>query len=72
MREGTFVEDDGQLHPVGDVLVVLDQAGLGALVVVGGHQQQGVGAGVLGVLAQVDSGGGVVAAGAGDDLDPVG
>ena len=50
---------------------MLDEAGLAGLVVVGGHQQAGVGAGVLGVLGQVDGGGGVVAARAGDDFDPV-
>ena len=33
--------------------------------------EEGVGAGVLGVLGEVDGGGGVVAAGAGDDLYPV-
>ena len=33
--------------------------------------EAGVGAGVLGVLGQVDGGGGVVAARAGDDFDPV-
>ena len=26
---GYVVEDDGQFHPVGDVLIVLDQTGLG-------------------------------------------
>ena len=68
---GDVVEKDGQLHPVGDVLIVLDQSGLAGLVVVGSHMEQGVGPGVLGVLGQVDGGGGIIAARAGDDLDPV-
>ena len=68
---GHVVEDDGQLGAVGDVLVVLDQAGLAGLVVVGGDVEQGVGSGVLGVLGQVDGGGGVVGPRSGDDLHPV-
>ena len=43
------IEDHRKVHPVGDVLIVLDQSGLAALVVVGGDVEQGVGSGVLGV-----------------------
>ena len=67
---GDIIEDDGQLRAVGDVLIVAE-ALLGALVIIGGHMEEGVGAGVLGVLREVDRGGGVVAARAGDDLYPV-
>ena len=65
---GHVVHDNGQLHPVGNILVVLDEAGLAALVVVGSHMEQGVRAGVLGVEGQVHGGGGIVAACAGNDL----
>ena len=68
---GHVVEDDGQLGAVGDVFIVLDEAGLAGLVVVGGDMEQGVGSGVLGVLRQVDGGGGVVRARAGNHLYPV-
>ena len=37
---GDIVEKDGQLHPVGYVGVVLNEAGLGRFVVVGGDEQQ--------------------------------
>ena len=46
---GHVIEDHRQVHPVGDVLIVLDQSGLAALVVVGGDVEQGVSPGVLGV-----------------------
>ena len=65
---GNVVEDDGQLHPVGDVLIVPDKAGLGALVIVRGDMEQGVGTGVLRVLGEVDGGGSIVAARASDCL----
>ena len=71
MRLGNVIEDHRKVHPVGDVLIVLDQSGLAALVVVGGDVEQGVGSGVLGVEGEVDGGGGVVAPRAGDDLHPV-
>ena len=45
---------------------------MSGLVIIRGHQQQGVGAGGLGVLGQHQGGSGVIAAGAGDDLDPAG
>ena len=67
---GHIVQDHGQLGALRDVLIVLDEAGLAGLVVIGADQQGGISAGVLGVLGQIDGGGGVVAAGAGNDLDP--
>lgn len=50
---------------------MLNEAGLGRFVVVGGDEQQGVRAGVLGVLGEVEGSGGVVAPRAGNDLHPV-
>ena len=59
------VDDAGQADRIGNGGVVGDQPGLGGFVVVGGHQQQGVGAVGLRLLRQLDGIGGVVGAGAG-------
>ena len=40
------------LHPLGNVLIVLDKPGLGGLIVIGRHMQQSICAGILGVLGQ--------------------
>ena len=68
---GHVVQDDGQIGAGRDVLIVLDQAGLAGLVVVGGDVEQGVCAVVLSMLGQVNGSGGIVAARAGNDLDPL-
>ena len=67
---GHVVENHGQLHPLGNVLIVLDKPGLGGLIVIGRHMQQSICAGILGVLGQVHRGGGVVAPRPGNDLHP--
>ena len=68
---GNVIHDDGGVDPVGDVLIVHDKTGLGGLVIIGGHQQKAVRAGLLRVVGEVKGSGGVVAAGAGNDLDAV-
>ena len=68
---GDVIEDDGQLHPVGYVFIMLDETSLRRLVVIGSHMQQSVGPGVLSVLGQVNGSGCIVASRAGDDLDPM-
>ena len=65
---GDVVQDDRQVHPVGEVLIVPDEAGLGGLVVVRRDDQQRIGPGGLGVAAEGEGGGGVVAAAPGEDL----
>ena len=66
------VDDAGQADRVGNGGVVGDQPGLGGFVVVGGHQQQGVGAVGLRLLRQLDGIGGVVGAGAGHNRHAAG
>ena len=63
---GDVVDDDRQVDRVVDRPVVGVEAFLGRLVVVGRHDQGGVGAGALGVAGQADRLLGRVRAGAGD------
>ena len=67
---GDVVHDDGLGGVVRNALVVLDEAVLGGLVVVGGDHQDGIRAVVTGGLGEVQHMLGVVGAGAGDDGDP--
>ena len=69
---GDMVEDDGGMYPVCQISVMLDQTLLSSLVVVGSHHQQTVRSGGFGMLGEDESGGGVVAAGAGNDLTAAG
>lgn len=66
---GYVIEDLRDVDGFGDVLEVLVQAFLGRLVVVRDYQQAGIGAGVLGVLREVNGFGSGVGTGAGDDRD---
>ncbi len=67
---GDVIEDQRPVRGVGDGGVVGDETGLGGFVVVGGHQQTGVGAYGAGVTGHGDGLGGAVAAGTGDDRHP--
>ena len=66
---GDVVHDDGLGGVVRDPLIVLDQAVLGGLVVVGSHHQDGIGAVVTGGLGEVQHMLGVVGAGTGHHGD---
>lgn len=68
---GHVIHDDGGMYPVGDVGVVLDETGLGGLIIIRSDDEQAVDAAGLCVQGQIQGGHGAVAAGAGDDLDPV-
>ena len=59
------------MYPVGDVGVVLDETGLGGLIIIRSDDEQAIDAAGLCVQGQIQGGHGAVAAGAGDDLDPV-
>ena len=64
---GNIVDDDRDADGIVDRLVVLVEAFLGRLVVVGRDDQHRVGARLLGVARQLDGLGGRIRAGAGDD-----
>ena len=65
---GDVVDDDRQLRRVGHAFEVRDQAALRRLVVVRGHDEQSVGAGVLRRLGQLERLGRGVRPGAADQL----
>ena len=69
---GDVVDQDRQVDGIVDRLVVGVEPGLGRLVVVGRHHQQRIGAGTLGVQAEIDRLGGGVRARAGDHRQPPG
>ena len=67
---GYIVKDAGHLHTVRHVVEALDKSLLGSLVIIGGHQQQAVGAQVLGFLGKLYAESSVVAASTCDDRHP--
>ena len=69
---GDIVQNAGQVHGIRNGGVVGDQTGLAGLVVVGGDQQQGVGAVRLRLTAEPDGVPGIVGAGARNDRNPPG
>ena len=68
---GHVIHDDGGMYPVSDVSVVLDKTGLSGLIIIRSDDEQAIHAAGLCVQGQIQGGHGAVAAGAGDDLDPM-
>ena len=68
---GHVIHDDGGMYPVSDVGVVLDKTGLSGLIIIRSDDEQAIHAAGLCVQGQIQGGHGAVAAGAGDDLDPM-
>ena len=64
---GDVVQDAGHTAGVRNIGKELNQTVLGGLIIIGGHQQHGVGAHLARVFGQVDGIGGIVAAGTRDD-----
>lgn len=68
---GYVVHDNGRMHSVGNVSIVLNQTGLGGLIIIRCHDQQAVCTAGLCIQRQIQSGTGAVATGTGNDLYPV-